>query len=212
MSDQTALASPVPSTVTAYREQVAQQLKSRLAAERISVMDARDGVRDCFVATYLGGVEQGLANINTHGTPEQLAAVTESMFKKRLREYGASWESPTIQALETVKSRVDQELHIVELPAELRSVHDQVCSLLLAKASGLMPHLGNRSVVSTKDSVSTVPQPASPSSPALLALRESFAAYLTETAALCRSGTDSAALRTRLSKAGKLLEALDDIS
>jgi len=108
------------------RQQLAKDIKSRLAQPSIDTIAARDGMRDCFVSTYLGGVTEGFANFDIHGGPDAISRVVESMFRKRLKLAGASWEMPTVKALQNVKDEVDKEIHFDGLPPELKGVHDQV--------------------------------------------------------------------------------------
>lgn len=124
------------------------RLRARLARPKITVEDARDGMLDCFVSTYHTGVKQGLKGIiGVDASPDQVAQVTSRMFRDRLKKRGFSFESPTIDALNDVKEELDEEFHFSELPAEMSATHDQVCSLLLAKADGLIEHHGDQSVV-----------------------------------------------------------------
>jgi len=124
------------------------RLRARLARPKITVEDARDGMLDCFVSTYHTGVKQGLKGIiGVDASPDQVAQVTSRMFRDRLKKRGMSFEAPTIDALNDVKEELDAEFHFSELPAEVSATHDQVCSLLIAKADGLIEHNGDRSVV-----------------------------------------------------------------
>ncbi len=125
------------------------RLRARLARPKITVEDARDGMLDCFVSTYHTGVKQGLKGIiGVDASPDQVAQVTSRMFRDRLKKRGISFDAPTIDALNDVKEELDEEFHFSELPAEVSATHDQVCSLLIAKADGLLEHKGDRSVVS----------------------------------------------------------------
>lgn len=137
----------------AVHEQYVQRLRSRLAKPEIELTDARDGLVDCFVSSYFEGVKLGLAGIvGIDASPDDVATVTTELFRKRLENHGASFENPSIEALALVKEEVDRELHFSELPAELNAVHDQVCSLLLAKAEGTLDHEGDTPVVSSEPS------------------------------------------------------------
>ena len=128
-------------TAAAIQERYAARVKARLERAEITVADARDGLLDCFLASYFQGVHLGLKSLAAiEGGDDEIARVTAAMFRRRLRAHGASFEAPTVAALAQVKDEVDAELHLIELPAELRGVHDQVCALLLAKADGALPH------------------------------------------------------------------------
>lgn len=134
------------------------RLRARLARPKITVEDARDGMLDCFVSTYHTGVKQGLKGIiGVDASPDQVAQVTSRMFRDRLEKRGFSFEQPSIDALNDVKEELDQEFHFSELPAEMSATHDQVCSLLLAKADGLIEHHGDESVVGRDEPASAAP-------------------------------------------------------
>lgn len=221
-----------PELVERRRQVIASGLKQRLAKSSISVLDARDGLRDCFVASYLGGVSQGLANFSLQGDVDQVSSVVESIFRRRLREAGSSWEQPDPDVLQVVKEAVDVEVHIDKLPAELRAVHDQVCTLLLGKATNLLPHSGDHSVLKSP-AVSDAPAPASPTpaSPAQASpaqansvpmakeldqveqgLRMSLAAYLRQFADAVQQGEEHEAMLQRIRRVNTLLDTLQTMS
>ncbi len=149
------LSAPNPSAPTEIdlevQEKYGNRLRARLARPKIAIEDARDGMLDCFVSTYFAGVKQGLSRVlGVDASPDQVARVAARMFRDRLGAHGVSFDEPTAEALNAVKEEVDVEFHFRELPAELSAMHDQVCSLLLAKADGLLDHDGDRSVVKPK--------------------------------------------------------------
>lgn len=212
-----AAASPKPRTdIDAVRERYATRIKARLGEPSIDVKAARDGMLDCYVATYFGGLQHGIKGyLGMDAKEEQVAQVAQALFKKRLRAHGSSFEAPTVAALDRVKQEVDQELHFEELPGELRGLHDQVCSLMLSKADGALEHRGDRSVVRDASSAPTeaVPSQAKQRSARTTdvhgGLRDSLAAYLRETA----DGVDSFSaeqLHTRLKKVGRLVAVIED--
>lgn len=124
------------------------RLRARLGRPKITMADARDGMLDCFVSTYHAGLKQGLNGIlGVEASPDQVAQVATKMFRERLANHGSSFDAPTVDALNRVKDEVDEEFHFHELTAEVSATHDQVCSLLLAKADGLLEHRGDESVV-----------------------------------------------------------------
>ncbi len=156
------------STQTSVDQQVqdkyVSRLRARLARPSITVADARDGMLDCFVSTYHTGVKHGLKGIlGADASPDQVAQVTGRMFRDRLDARGADFDDPTVEALNDLKEEIDAEFHFSELPVEVSATHDQVCSLLLAKADGLLEHHGDRSVLGSED-LADRPAPAAPSS------------------------------------------------
>lgn len=220
-----------PSPAAAIQERYAARVKARLERPEISVTDARDGILDCFIATYFQGVQLGLRSLAAiEGGDAEVARVTAAMFRRRLREHGTSFEAPTVAALALVKDEVDAELHVTELPAELRGVHDQVCTLLLAKADGALPHRAGRSAVEAGGTATTAvataprplpPPPAPPQPPPLAAagsatagpaateLRRVLERHLARVGADAAAGAPAAAVRKGLAQAEALLVALD---
>jgi len=130
--------------------------------------------------------------------------------------HGASFDEPTVDALDKTKQAVDAELHFHDLPAELRGLHDQVCTLMLSKADGTLEHHGDRSAVKRPDPASAateaaVPAPAPPASSGIQdGLRGALAAYLEETAEAVRGGAPVADLHARLAKLDKLVSVVAD--
>ncbi|MEM9073473.1 MAG: hypothetical protein AAGE52_33515, partial [Myxococcota bacterium] len=196
-----------PQDLTAIQEKYAKRIKSRLAESAIDVRAARDGMLDCYVSTYFGGLKAGIQGyLGIDAGEEQVSRIAQALFRKRLREEGVSFENPTIDALDRIKAKVDTELSFDTLPHELRGLHDQVCSLMLSKADGSLGHDGSRSVVrkeldktraaeaklAQQPTIQAAPSPVAPtSSPpqsAAEALRESVARYLEETATAIRTG------------------------
>jgi len=223
---------------TEVQEKYVSRLRARLARPEITLTDARDGMLDCFVSTYHTGVKQGLNGIlGVDASPDQVAQVTTRMFKDRLSKRGVSFDAPTAEALNDVKEELDRELHFEDLPVEVSATHDQVCSLLLAKADGLIEHHGDQSVLDDKASakaptvsrsaptrnVSTVPPPppaataqprhVPPKRPSTVTtgLRQALAGYLEEMrdASATADPTD---LLERLERARSLMQSLADFS
>ena len=129
------------------RQNLGRGIKLRLAQEKINIDDARDGMMDCYYSSYLGGVSLGLQGFNIHGDIPSIHKFIKKTFKDKLQKNGASWQRPTVKALESIKEEMDQETLISDLPAELKTVHDNVCTLLISKASGDLGHYGDKSAI-----------------------------------------------------------------
>lgn len=208
--------------VAAVQEKYAKRIKARLARPEIDIVSARDGILDCFVATYFGGLKEGVAGyLGIDAREEQVAQIAQTLFEKRLVGHGASFEKPTVDALDRVKTEVDRELHFSELPGELRGLHDQVCSLMLSKADGMLEHDGDRSAVASAAHKPTAvapisaPAPKSPRSPgssAARGLRDALSAYLDDTANVAREGAETAELRARVEKLSRLVDVLAEFA
>ncbi len=224
-----------PAAAKAVSERYAVTVKARLAKPKIDILEARDGMLDCFVASYHNGLAAGMkAILDVDATPEDVARIAAAIFRRRLKNRNVPFEAPTIDALSAVKEEADREFHFEELPAEFRAIHDQVCALLLSKAEGTMEHRGDSSVVARPPAAATTPtpgfaKPVAPRSPSVAGaptpaprpadtsarssvsapLRRALDTYLRETAD--RSGKDPiVALRGRLHRALRLLESIED--
>lgn len=193
---------PATSELEQTRDRFAERIKQRLGKPVLTLFDARDGIRDCFVSTYAGGLLAAVKGLNLQAEPKHLEAIAERIFRRRLAAHHVSWENPTVDALEAVKLEADAELHFDQLPAEMRAVHDQVCSLLLGKVSGLLPHRGDSSVVSAP----TAPDPVDQ------AMRATVAAFLEQFQAATLAGEAPVALNARLTTLSTLLETLATVS
>lgn len=215
-----ALATPKPHA--AYVE----RLRRRLAQPSISVHDARDGVLDCFVATYQEGLAAGMQGIvGIEAAPDNVARVAASIFRRKLAELGSSFDDPSVEALAEVKEAADSELHFGALPVELQATHDRVCELLLAKAEGSLPHAGDHSALlgggktvraTAQTAIAPVVQPvavpslrpaAAPTS-ATRSLREAVAVLFEELAAWSRNDRTMDEITARLEKARRLVETV----
>jgi hypothetical protein len=181
------------------RDQLVERIKARLALPKLTVIEARDSIRDCFVATYMGGIAANVEALNLKATLPEIQRISETIFRTRLVKYGASWERPSVDALEKVKLEADAELHFDELPAESLAMHDRVCSLLLAKASGMLPHRGDKSVVTRE---------ARSEDAVLQAMRATVSASLTQLQQAVDAQESGDELLKRVAKLTRLVETL----
>lgn len=214
------------------QDKYVSRLRARLARPEITITDARDGMLDCFVSTYHTGVKQGLRGIiGVDASPDQIAQVTTRMFKDRLEKRGVSFDSPTADALNDVKEELDKELHFEDLPVEVSATHDQVCSLLLAKADGLIEHNGDKSVLADKPTVvprsaptrsvtpvpppprfdAAAPRPPRRASTVTASLRQALASYLDEVRDASATA-DPKELLAKLDRARSLAQSIADFS
>ncbi|MFK8001305.1 MAG: hypothetical protein AB8H86_17045 [Polyangiales bacterium] len=208
------------------QQRYAARIKARLGSPKVDAKSARDGILDCFVATYFGGLKQGIGGyLGIDASEEHVARIAQALFRKKLVNYGATFDEPTVDALDRVRTEVDQELHFQALPAELKGVHDQVCSLMLSKAEGTLAHDGKKSAVTGRGShppltigrmsrppeappaTRPTPQPASTVS---FGLRSALAAYLEESAAAVREGASDDELAKRLARLERLFATVRD--
>ena len=221
-----------PQEIAAVQERYATRIKARLSSPNVDAKSARDGILDCFVATYFGGLKEGIGGyLGIDASEEHVARIAQALFKKELVNHGATFESPRVDALDKVRAEVDQELHFHSLPAELRGVHDQVCSLMLSKAEGTLDHGGAKSAVKHRVSrpraqaiaqrptdhaaARPTPQLAEPvssggASTVSIGLRSALTAYLEESAMAVRSGAGSNELAERFSRLERLFATLRD--
>lgn len=199
------------------REKYASEVKRRLGSDQVTEVEARDGLRDCFVASYLGGVAQGLDNFSLRGDVGQVKGVVEAIFRRRLKAHGTSWETPTVDGLQSVKDEVDVETHLDELPPELKGLHDQVCTLLIGKARGDVGHVGDRSVVKAQargevvEPVAVPPQEVAAEDPVSAQMRQTVATLLDQMALEARAGASVDALFERAGQLTGLIDTLQTL-
>ncbi|MFT5355202.1 MAG: hypothetical protein ACI9KE_002418 [Polyangiales bacterium] len=217
-----------PEEISAVQHRYATRIKARLGAPNIDAKSARDGILDCFVATYFGGLKQGIGGyLGIDANEEHVARIAQALFKKKLVAHGSSFDEPTVDALDRVRAEVDHELHFHMLPAELKGVHDQVCSLMLSKAEGTLSHDGARNAVTGRASQAPAalgritPRPMNPiagrptptpsnRSSVSLGLRTALSAYLEESAQAVSAGADGEELAKRLTRLERLFATVRD--
>ena len=110
-------------TAAAIQERYAARVKARLERAEITVADARDGLLDCFLASYFQGVHLGLKSLAAiEGGDDEIARVTAAMFRRRLRAHGASFEAPTVAALAQVKDQTVEVTKTLPVPGSTQMV------------------------------------------------------------------------------------------
>lgn len=113
----------------------AASLTARLAMDILSPQDARDGLIECFVASYRKTFPKGSQ------TPDAIASSEgrfEARVRKMMREFftseGASFDEPPVELLESAKSYLEHRLGIQGLPGGILAEHNKICTELIAKA------------------------------------------------------------------------------
>lgn len=144
----------------------ASRVKAKLSRPSLTPEEARDGIIDCFAATYHRGMAAGFeTTIGLKGEDEDIHKVVAALFRKKLQAHGASFEKPTVQALATTKGEADAELHFTGLSTEIRSGHDHVCALLLEKTKVLPPKPAEEAKMTPPPTPVSAPQVQAVSAP-----------------------------------------------
>jgi len=113
-----------------------QRVKTSLGRPALTPQEARDAFLDCIVVSYLEGVKAGVKGpVDAEADPLEVGRVAAGLLRRRLEDQGASFESPTREALSAATDAVDAELQFAMLPEAVRGTHEQVVSDLLAKAT-----------------------------------------------------------------------------
>lgn len=142
------------------------------------------------------------------GSSNSISRVLLTRFRRWLRICFAADSLPlepvgTAEALQTVKDELDEETHLDELPAELKGVHDQVCTLLIGKARGDLKHFGDTSALREEQALTV-------RSPVVIALRSAITAQLEHMVLISEQTNDVSALHELLAQQSGLLEQLLD--
>ena len=197
--------------ITTTRTRYTDRLRALLSRASLDVEEARDGMVDCYVATYFGGLERGRSGyFGIDASASQIERVAKALIRSRLRAGGGSYDDPTITELDRVRIEVDEELQLEDLPGDLRELHDQLCRQLINKAEESSS--GARSGVIEKTSAQEFLRPPSPEKEVTRGIRDSLATYLAFAGENVRAGASLDDIAEFEKKIARLVETLRDFS
>lgn len=196
--------------ITTTRTRYTDRLRALLSRPSLDAEEARDGMVDCYVATYFGGLERGRSGyFGIDASASQIERVAKALIRSRLRAAGGSYEHPTIGELDRVRVEVDEELQLEDLPGDLRELHDQLCRQLITKAE---ESHGARSGVIERTSAHEYLRPPSPEKEVSRGLRDSLSTYLAFAAENVRAGASLDDIGEFEKKIARLIATLRDFS
>jgi len=109
-------------------------LQARLAAERLSLLQARDGILESYVITNHKAAKAGLGDVAIEAEDAEVLAKVRRMMNDLFAERGGDFQTPSISELRSIRHTMDLKLRFTELPPEISETHDMVCEILLEKA------------------------------------------------------------------------------
>lgn len=109
-------------------------LQARLAAQRLSPVQARDGILESYVITKHKAAKAGLGDVAIDAEDEEVLAKVRKMMSDLFAERGGDFQTPSVSELRSIRHTMDLKLRFTELPPEISETHDMVCEILLEKA------------------------------------------------------------------------------
>jgi len=109
-------------------------LQARLAAQRLSPVQAREGILESYVITNHKAAKAGLGDVAIDAGDEEVLAKLSRMMSDLFAERGGDFQAPSVSELRSIRHTMDLKLRFTELPPEISETHDMVCEILLEKA------------------------------------------------------------------------------
>lgn len=107
-----------------------KQLEKAQTASEISPLEARDALLGCFVAIHGETLKRGALILGKELSPEEVESHATAQMKMLM---GEKFNNPTKDSLAEVKPKLDQKMNFSKVDADLKNMHDQVCSMILSK-------------------------------------------------------------------------------
>ncbi|MBN2379444.1 hypothetical protein JXM67_06540 [candidate division WOR-3 bacterium] len=111
-----------------------KRLEERLAASRITVEDARDGLLESYVVANRKALDVGLTDLALDASDEAVYKKLYEVMGELLAERGADIERPSVRDLRSVRHTMDLKLRHIEFPPEISQMHEIASETLLEKA------------------------------------------------------------------------------
>lgn len=109
-------------------------LQARLAAERLSPIQAREGILESYVVTNRKAARVGLGDVAIEAEDAEVQRQLSRMMSDLFAERGGDFQTPSVSELRSIRHTMDLKLRFTELPPEISETHDMVCEILLEKA------------------------------------------------------------------------------
>lgn len=105
-------------------------LEKAQSASEISPLEARDALLGCFVAIHGETLKRGAQILGKNLTPDEVENHAAAQMKLLMGEH---FNNPTKESLAEVKPKLDQKMNFSKVDADLKNMHDQVCTMILSK-------------------------------------------------------------------------------
>jgi outer membrane biosynthesis protein TonB len=119
-------AAPLPIAESPF----AASLSAKLSVDMLSPEDTRDGIIECFVASYRKTLPGGQPSATSEGR-------FEARVRRTMREFfsssGASFDEPDIELFEKAKTYLEDKLGIAALSPVVLIEHNKICAELMVK-------------------------------------------------------------------------------
>ncbi|MQY70688.1 hypothetical protein GH141_01985, partial [bacterium] len=109
-------------------------LQARLAAERLSPIQAREGILESYVVTNRKAARVGIGDVAIEAEDAEVLRQLSRMMSDLFAERGGDFQTPSVSELRSIRHTMDLKLRFTELPPEISETHDMVCEILLEKA------------------------------------------------------------------------------
>ncbi len=109
-------------------------LQARLAAKRLSPVQAREGILESYVVTNRKAARVGIGDVAIEAEDAEVLAKVSRMMSDLFAERGGDFQTPSVSELRSIRHTMDLKLRFTELPPEISETHDMVCEILLEKA------------------------------------------------------------------------------
>lgn len=109
-------------------------LQARLAAERLSPIQAREGILESYVVTNRKAARVGIGDVAIEAEDAEVQRQLSRMMSDLFAERGGDFQAPSVSELRSIRHTMDLKLRFTELPPEISETHDMVCEILLEKA------------------------------------------------------------------------------
>lgn len=111
---------------------VKSMLAKAQAAPAITPLEAREAMLGCFVTIHGETLKRGATLLGKALTDEQ----TEVLARDTMRTLmGPAFDAPTAESLGKVRVRLDQKMAFSKAPQDLQDLHEQVCTMIVAKTT-----------------------------------------------------------------------------
>ena len=109
-------------------------LQARLAAQRLSPIQAREGILESYVITNRKAARVGIGDVAIEAEDAEVQRQLSRMMSDLFAERGGDFQAPSVSELRSIRHTMDLKLRFTELPPEISETHDMVCEILLEKA------------------------------------------------------------------------------
>lgn len=107
-----------------------EYLEKAQSANEISTFEAREALLGCFVAIHGETLKRGAQILGKNLTPDEVESHATAQMRLLM---GNDFDNPSKKSLYEVKPKLDQKMNFSKVDADLKNMHDQVCSMILSK-------------------------------------------------------------------------------